>query len=64
VLDGQPFRARWTYTVEEAGTDDVDPFVTVYLKGGNRLKVVGSMADREHVTSIRRHVVRSLTFPG
>ena len=58
------FRARWTYTIAEPGTEDTDPFVTVYLKGGNRLQVVGSMQDREQVRFIRHHVIRSFTFPG
>ena len=53
------FRARWTYTFTAENTGDVAPFVTVYLKQGNRLKVVGSMADREQLRSIRDHVVRS-----
>jgi hypothetical protein len=53
------FRARWAYTVSTENTGDVSPFVTVYLKQGNRLKVVGSMADREQVRSIRDHVIRS-----
>ena len=58
------FRARWTYTVTTPGTDEPAPFVTVYLKGGNRLKVVGALEDAEHLRFIRRHVVRSLSFPG
>ncbi len=58
------FTARWTYTIAEPGTEDTDPFVTVYLKGGNRLQVVGSMQDREQVRFIRHHVIRSLVFPG
>ncbi len=60
----QLFRARWTYTIAEPGTEDTDPFVTVYLKGGNRLQVVGSMQDREHVQLIRHHVIRSFRFAG
>jgi hypothetical protein len=58
------FRARWTYTFAAPGTEDTSPFVTVYLKGGNRLQVVGSLQDADHVRFIRDHVVRSLTFPG
>ena len=50
--------------VAEPGTEDTSPFVTVYLKGGNRLQVVGSMADADHVRFIRHHVIRSLTFGG
>lgn len=58
------FTARWTFTFEEPGTDEPAPFVTVYLKGGNRLKVVGALEDADHVRFIRHHVIRSLSFPG
>ena len=56
-------RARWVFTYAEAGTGDVAPFVSVMLMGGNQLKVVGKVAEREHVEEIRKHVVRSVVFP-
>jgi hypothetical protein len=56
-------RARWVFTYAEEGTGDVAPFVSVMLMGGNQLKVVGQVAEREQVEEIRKHVVRSVVFP-
>jgi hypothetical protein len=56
------FRARWTYTFAAPGTGDPEPFITVYLKQGNRLQVVGSLQDKEQVKNIRRHIIKSLDF--
>ena len=57
-------RARWVFTYAEEGTGDVAPFVSVMLMSGNQLRVVGTVAEREHVEEIRKHVVRSVVFPG
>ena len=57
-------RARWVFTYAEEGTGDVAPFISVMLMGGNQLKVVGKLAEREQVEDIRKHVVRSVVFPG
>jgi hypothetical protein len=57
-------RARWVYTYAEEGTGDVAPFISVLLMNGNQLKVVGKVSEREHVERIRKHVVRSVVFPG
>ena len=57
-------RARWVFTPEAEGTGDVAPFISVMLMGGNQLKVVGTVADREQVEEIRQHVVRSVVFPS
>ena len=57
-------RARWVFTYAEDGTGDVAPFVSVMLMNGNQLKVVGKVSEREHVEKIRKHVVRSVVFPG
>lgn len=54
--------ARWSYTFSEPGTGDVDPFVSVVLIEGNRVEVVGRLAEREHVRAIRKHVVASAEF--
>ncbi len=51
--------ARWVYLFTEPGTDDHDPFVSVVLTEGNRIEVVGRLAEREHVRAIRKHVVRT-----
>jgi hypothetical protein len=57
-------RARWVFTYAEEGTGDVAPFVSVMLMSGNQLRIVGKVAEREHVEEIRKHVVRSVDFPG
>jgi hypothetical protein len=57
-------RARWVFTYAEEGTGDVAPFISVMLMGGNQLRVVGKLAEREQVERIREHVVRSVAFPS
>ncbi|QIK65875.1 hypothetical protein G7072_05585 [Nocardioides sp. HDW12B] len=54
--------ARWAYSFTEPGTGDVDPFVSVVLTEGNRIEVVGRLAEREQVRAIRKHVVASARF--
>ena len=57
-------RVFWSYSYETPGTEEVDPFTNVMLMSGNRLHVVGKLAEREHVEEIRKHVVKSVKFPG
>jgi hypothetical protein len=57
-------RVKWVYTFSEDGTEDTEPYVNVYLVGGNQLRVVGKVSEREQVNNIRNHVVGSLVFPG
>jgi hypothetical protein len=54
--------ARWVYSFTDPGTGDVDPFVSVVLTEGNRIEVAGRLAEREHVRTIRKHVVASAVF--
>jgi hypothetical protein len=62
--EGSPVSARWTYSYAAPGTEDVEPFTSVMLMGGNRLTVVGKESERRFVRDIRHHVVRSVVFPG
>ena len=57
-------QARWSFTFTEPNTGDVDPFVTVMLMHGNQVRIVGKLAERDHIRSIRRHVRESVVFPG
>ena len=62
--DGARVTARWTYSDAAPGTEDVEPFSSVVLMGGNRLTVVGKESERTFVRDIRHHVVRLVAFPG
>jgi hypothetical protein len=62
--EGARVTARWVYSYATPGTEDVEPFSSVVLMGGNRLTVVGKESERRFVRDIRRHVVRSVVFPG
>ena len=58
--------ARWTFSYEEPGSEGT-PYVTVVLMGGNRVQVAGdagAAGGRKAVDRIRKHVVRSVVFPG
>ena len=57
-------RARWSFTYTEPGTGDVDPFISVLLMSGNQIRVVGKLAEREQIRFIRKHVRKSVEFPG
>lgn len=57
-------RARWSYTYTEPGTGDVEPFISVMLMSGNQVRVVGKVDEREHIRFIRKHIRKSVVFPG
>ncbi|HEU4511508.1 MAG TPA: hypothetical protein VFR87_00230 [Nocardioidaceae bacterium] len=58
-------RARWVFTHFEANTGNVDPYTSVVLmRGGNRILVAGSLPEQDLADRIRRHVVRTISFPG
>lgn len=56
-------RARWTFSYAEPDSEGT-PYVTVVLMGGNRVQVAGDLGSRKAVDRIRKHVVRSVVFPG
>ena len=55
-------RAKWVYTFRAEGTDDTEPYVTVYLMDHNQLRVVGKVSERKQVNFIKDHVVGSVEF--
>lgn len=62
---GSRVRAKWVFTVTQGNTDDVEPYVSVFLmRGGNRVLVGGRLAEQDLAKRIRRHVVRTISFPS
>jgi hypothetical protein len=57
-------RATWVYTFRAEGTEDTEPYVSVYLMRHNRLRIVGKVSERKQVDFIKDHVVRSVVFPS
>lgn len=58
-------RARWVFTHLEANTGNVDPFTSVVLmRGGNRILVAHTLTERDLAERVRRHVVRTISFPS
>jgi hypothetical protein len=62
---GSKVRARWVYSYSEPNSGNVDPYTSVILlRGGNRLLVAGEVAEMDLAKRIRRHTVRTISFPG
>lgn len=58
-------RARWVFTYFEANTGNVEPYTSVVLmRGGNRILVAGTLSEQDLAKRIRRHVVKTVSFPG
>ena len=60
-----PVRARWVFSYSEPNTGDVDAYVSVFLlRGGNRVLVAGTLQEMDLARQVRRHVVRTISFPS
>jgi hypothetical protein len=61
---GSKVRVRWVYAHRDSQTEDTWSYTSVFLMRGNRLVIDGRRSEREELKPIRRHVVRSVEFPG
>jgi hypothetical protein len=53
------------FSYSEPDSGNVDPYTSVILlRGGNRLLVAGTVAEMDLAQQIRRHTVRTISFPG
>ncbi len=60
-----PVRARWVFSYSEPHTGNVDAYVSVFLlRGGNRVLVAGTLEEKDLARQVRRHVVRTISFPS